>query len=276
VPIGDTVSDLVEAYLAEKDQTAIRAQGLRDAWKNSRPHFGHLRPDQITRLVCRDYTASRKRLGRKPATIRKEIEVVRAGLNYHKKAGSAVFELPPQPKPKERFLSRDEARRLSRAARGFPHIRGFIVLSLATGARGSALLDLTWDRVDFARGRIHLPLTEEDVRQKNRAVVPMNRRARRYLRVMRAAATCDHVIEWGGHRVLSVKKGFRSAAHKAGLTDVTPHTLRHTAASWMAIKGIRMFEISKYLGHSDARFTERRYAHLSPDHLRDAADALEW
>lgn len=275
-PVGDTVGDLVEAYLTEKDVTAIRAQGLRDAWKNSKPHFAHLRPDQVTRKVCRDYTRHRAGMGRKPATIRKEIEVVRAGLNYHKKGAAAVFELPAQPAAKERFLTPKEAAALSKAARPFSHIRAFIVLSLSTGARASALLDLTWDRVDFKRGIIKLALTEEDVRRKNRATVPMNRRARRYLHVLHAGATCPHVIEYASRPVGSIKKGFKSAATKAGLTDVTPHTLRHTAASWMAMKRVPMFEISKYLGHSDTKVTERRYAHLSPDHLRSAADALEW
>ena len=91
-----------------------------------------------------------------------------------------------------------------------------------------------------------------------------------------AQATCAHVIEWGGHRVLSIKKGFHAACERAGLEGITPHTLRHTAASWMAMAAVPMFEISKYLGHSDTRITERRYAHLSPEYLRTAAKSLTW
>jgi hypothetical protein len=37
-----------------------------------------------------------------------------------------------------------------------------------------------------------------------------------------------------------------------------------------------MFEISRMAGHSDTRVTERRYAHMSPEHLRTAAQALDW
>ena len=275
--LGETVAEIVEAYLADKDKTAIRNAGMRDAWRNSKPFFGHLRPDQVTREVCRGYVSHRRELGRKDATIRKEIEVVRAGLNFFKKGTQAVFELPPQPPAKERYLEPDEARKLSRAAKDYPHIRAFIVLSLSTGARKSALLELTWDRVDLKRRIISFPLGEaSDAQRKNRAKVPMTRRAYRYLRVLQASATCPHVIEWGGHRVQSVKKGFQGAVQRAGLADVTPHTLRHTAASWMAMKGVRMFDISKFLGHSDTRVTERRYAHLSPDHLREAAKALDF
>jgi len=52
--------------------------------------------------------------------------------------------------------------------------------------------------------------------------------------------------------------------------------LRHTAASWMAERGVDMFRISRYLGHSDTKVTERRYAKLHPDFLADAADALDF
>lgn len=276
-PAGETIDEIVKVYLEDKDKTAVRAVDLRGAWKQAQPTFGHLRPDQVTRDLCRVYRDERYARGRKPATVRKELEVVRAALNFSKKGAAAVFELPRQPVAKERFLSKDEARRLTRAARRFPHIRAFIVLSLVTAARQSALLELTWDRVDFKTGRISLMLNDDmDAARKQRANIPMNRRARAYLRVLYAARTCDHVIEWGGHRVLSVKKGFAAAAKRAGLEDVTPHILRHTAASWMAMARVPMFDISKYLGHSDMSVTVKRYAKVHPDYLREASEALDW
>ena len=276
-PVGDTVAQIVEAYLDDKDKTAIRAKDLRGSWKQARPTFGHLRPDQITRDLCRIYRDERYAKGRKPATVRKELEVVRAGLNFFKKGQQSVFELPSQPPAKDRFLDKAEARRLMKASRRFSHLRAFIALSLATGARQTALLDLTWDRVDFRRKTITLALNDaQDEQRKKRATVPMTPRAFRYLRVLKAAAQSNYVIEWGGHRVRSVKKGFKAAADRAGLSDITPHILRHTAASWMAEADVPMFDISRYLGHSDTRITERRYAKLSPSHLKRAAGALNW
>lgn len=276
-PTGETVGELVASYLDDKDKTAIRAADLRGAWKQAEPTFGHLRPDQVTRDLCRTYRDQRYAAGRKPNTVRKELEVVRAALNFHKKGAAAVFELPSPPPAKERYLSRDEARALLKACRRFPHVRAFIALSLATAARQSALLELTWDRVDLDRRRIKLAMGEaSDEQQKRRATVPMNKRAYRYLRVLKEAATCNHVIEWGGHRVLSIKKGFAGACERAGVEGVTPHILRHTAASWMAERGVDMFRISRFLGHSDTKVTERRYAKLHPDFLRDASDALDF
>lgn len=276
-PVGQTVGELVEAYLTDKAKTAIRAIDLRYAWKAAKNHFAHLRPDQITREVCRAYTKARARDGRMPATIRKELETVRAAVRYHKRDQGAVFELPRQPPPNERYLTHDEVKRLVKAARRFPHVRAFIVLSVCTAARQSALLELTWSRVDLKRRVIRLALgDDEDDARKARARVPINRRAYRYLRVMERQATCPYVIEWGSDRVRSIKKGFAAACVRAKVTQATPHTLRHTAASWMAMSGVPMFEISKYLGHSDTRITERRYAHLSPDYLQTAAKSLSW
>lgn len=276
-PVGELVADIVEAYLADKRKTAIRWKDLEGSWKQAKPTFGHLRPDQITRDLCRAYRDERYAKGRKPATVRKELETVRAGLNFFKKGLQSVFELPSQPPAKDRFLDKAEARRLMKASRRFSHLRAFIALSLATGARQTALLDLTWDRVDFRRKTITLALNDaQDEQRKKRATVPMTGRAFRYLRVLKAAAQSNYVIEWGGHRVRSVKKGFAAASVRAGLSDITPHILRHTAASWMAEADVPMFDISRYLGHSDTRITERRYAKLSPSHLKRAAGALNW
>ena len=65
---------------------------------------------------------------------------------------------------------------------------------------------------------------------------------------------------WAGGPVKSIKKGFKAAAVGAGLTDVSPHVLRHTAAVHLAEAGISMDEIARYLGHSDSRITASTYA----------------
>ena len=90
------------------------------------------------------------------------------------------------------------------------------------------------------------------------------------------AALSDHVIEWGGKPVVSIKRGFAAAVASAGLEGVTPHVLRHTAAVHMAKAGVSMDEIAQYLGHSDTRITSNTYARCSPEHLQKAATALEF
>ncbi len=57
------------------------------------------------------------------------------------------------------------------------------------------------------------------------------------------------------------KTSFNSVCRKAGLEWVTPHVLRHTFASQLAIAGVSLYKISKWLGHSNFTTTQI-YAHL--------------
>lgn len=139
----------------------------------------------------------------------------------------------------------------------------------------SAILDITWDRIDFERGHILLDNPERDRTAKGRAVVPMNQSARAALMEAKEAALSDYVIEWAGRRVASVKKGVRAIGAAAKIGVVSPHDFRHSAAVWMAEDGVSMSEIARYLGHKDSRITERVYARYSPEHLLRASQSLE-
>jgi integrase len=271
---GETVADIFAAYHAEKQRTTARADRIAVAWKALAPKFAPLRPDQITRELCRSHAAERRKRGRADATIAKEISILRAAMRWHDRRTTAEFWIPREAPPRERYLSREEFDRLAAACRE-PHLRLFAVLALATAGRTSALLELTWDRVHFDRGLIDLRAPGQGQR-KGRAVVPMNDRARAALLEAREAAVSDYVIEYAGKKVERISKGFRAAAGRAGLgPDVTPHTLRHTSAVWMAENGVPMAEISQFLGHAGSKVTERVYARFSPDYLRKAARALD-
>ena len=181
------------------------------------------------------------------------------------------METPSTPQPRQRWLSRSEADRLLQGAIT-PHIRLFLILALHTAARATAILQLRWSAVDFEASLIGYGHVEGD---KRRTVVPMTEQLRRELRAARAGATCDSVIEYGGKPATSVKTGVRAAARRAGLTDVSPHVLRHTAACWLAMGGHSMQEIAEFLGHGDARMTRRVYVKLTPSYLRAAVETID-
>ena len=58
-----------------------------------------------------------------------------------------------------------------------------------------------------------------------------------------------------------------------GIENFRIHDLRHTFASWLVMKGVLLFEVSKLLRHASIQMTER-YAHLAPDYLHDAVASL--
>ena len=85
-------------------------------------------------------------------------------------------------------------------------------------------------------------------------------------------ATC--FVEFNGKPVSSVKKGFRSAVRLAGLAGkITPHTLRHTAATWLMQRGVPIWEAAGFLGMSP-EVLEKTYGHHHPDYLHGAAAAI--
>ena len=154
--------------------------------------------------------------------------------------------------------------------------RLFCLLALHTAARPSAALALTWPRVDLDRRLITLNPAGRIQTAKRRPVVPINDTLDAALREAAEIRTIDHVIEWGGQPVTSIKTGFRAARQRAGLgPEVTPYVLRHTSATWMALAGVPMRDIAAMLGHDDEATTSRIYAKHSPDYLRDAAAALQ-
>ena len=249
-----------------------------DTGKAILPKFGAMQPDHITTQDCRDYLADRKSLGRKEGTIRTELGHPRTCLRWaemHRMIEHAPqIERPPLPAPRDRYLTRAEIDRLL-SVDGDPHIRLAILLMLTTAARIGAVLDLTWDRVDMLRGQINLR-TDSAVTRKGRAIVPINATLRAALNTAKAAALSDFVVEYGGKQVGSIKTGFRAACARARLSGVTPHVLRHTAAVHMVEAGIPIPEVAQYLGHSNPSVTFTTYGRFSPDHLRKAADVLEF
>jgi integrase len=245
--------------------------------KALKARFFHLPPEALKESFVDAHIAKRREQGRSDGTIWTELGHLRIALSWAVKKGlidkAPYVKRPQQPKPKRDYLTREQFNKFL-AACEFPHLRRFVIIAITTGARASAILDLTWDRVDFERGLIDLS-SESELRRKHRPTVPMNRTLRAALQEAREGSISPYVIEWAGEKVGSVKKGIGNAAKRAGLDFVTPHVLRHSAAVWMAEGGRRMEEIAQYLGHSDSRITERVYAKYSPQFLREAANLLE-
>ena len=275
-PMHVTIQWLWVQYTNEKQGRAIIETMIHTA-KALMPVFGHHDPETITVDQCREYTAKRRSQGRADGTIHTELGHLRMVLCWGVKRDHIVaaphIERPPKPAPKDHHLTRDEARRLLDGATT-PHVRLAIILMLGTAARVRAILDLTWDRCNFDKGLIKLKDDNDTTPRKGRAIVPMNGMVRAALSEAREGALSNHVIEWAGKPVGSLKKGMGTAARKAGLVGVSPHVLRHTAAVWMAEGKVPMEEIAQYLGHRDSRVTSSIYARFSPDYLRGAAEVL--
>ncbi len=268
-----SVGDLFPLYM-ESVRGRRSFPRVRLSWSLLKPMFGTMLPRQITEAVCRDYMASRK--GAAPGTIRQELKTLRTALHWGAKRELSergyLIDMPSEPPPRDRRLTREQAAALIAAA-DYPHVRLFIILALTTAARGGALCDLTWDRVDWERRILHL--STGAAHQKRRATPPINNTLAAALSEAQAAAVTPYVIEWAGQRLRKMSHAFAVTAKRAGLPWVTPHVLRHTAATWMVEAGVPLEAVAQYLGHSSTAICYRVYSRYSPTFQREAASALE-
>lgn len=273
VPKGDLISHIVPAYIADKKEQGARStKAMEASWKALQSTFGHLRSDQVTRPQCRLYARTRKSGGVSDGTVIKDLGVLKAALRWAKMGSQAEFEMPPTPDPRDRYITREEMEALAKATES-AHTELFIRLAWATAGRHTAILELTWDRVDFIRGQIRLSKSEG--RRKGRATVAMTDSIRTALEAAFKARTTAYVIEWGGEPIKSIANAFRKACKRAKMDGVSPHILRHSAAVKMVSEGVDLYKVGQILGHTDPRVTYRTYARFRPEHMADAKAALE-
>jgi integrase len=270
IAVATVLNDYIERH-ASKLPSAVQASIARDHLCR---FFGASRVSAVTPSSIDEYVVTRQRAKIKNDTINRELMVLRAALNRAHKHGwlryvPHISTLPASP-PRERFLEREEAARLLRACKP-RHLRLFVRLALYTGARPGAILDLTWDRVDFRSRLIYYPLPARAGHNKRRAVVPFGGALYTALQRAKKKAKTKHVIEWDGAAVASVKTAWRKAVKDAGLAGVVRYTLRHTAATWAA-RTAPIYEVAKLLGNR-ASMAER-YAKHQPDYLRAAVAGI--
>lgn len=260
------------------------------------PFWGSRPVSDVKAATCELYGVQRKKA---PGTIRRELETLRAAINFSVRQGyltlGAPVTLPGKPPAKERWLSRSEAAALIRAARKDPrarrHLPLFILIALYTGARKESILQLQWKVrhvvpteggvIDLAAGIIDFnggrPTTK-----KRRAKVPIPHRLMRFLAPQRRltdkwvleqkVATPDDRLARAP--IASIKHSFATACINAKLEDVTPHVLKHTCITWMLQRGVDEWDVAGWT-ETSVDTIRRVYGHHSPHFLERAKRAFD-
>lgn len=267
------IADVLLVYAKEwlpktraKDKAAHNISNLTPFWASKRA-------DDVTVENCTAYAKDRP-----PVAARRDLEVLRAALFYwhkHKKALTRVPSvlLPDKPQPRERWLTKDEAKRLRRAAMKHPHLYRFVILGLKTGSRSGVILDLQWDWIDLNQG-VMSRRGVGDMEAANKRKPPV-RLGRSLVRLMKRWKKADkgikHVVHYEGKPIKKLRRSWAAACKEAKLKNVSPHTLRHTRATWLMQAGIDMWEAAGALGMSVNVLT-RVYGKHSPDFQSRAAE----
>jgi integrase len=298
------VADVLSIYIddcAPKQERARkkfdgRMAGLNEFW-------GGKKLSDVTAATCRAYAEQRKQGG-----ARRDLEDLKSAINHHAEEGyhrSIVkVTLPPPGLPRDRWLTRSEAakllwtcwrhrevqmrhrgpdkgRKLPTTRYPLRHLARFILIALYTGTRAGAIASASPHRgegrsfIDLERG-IFYRLAEGAVPTKKRQPpAPIPARLLAHMRRWHHKGLVhDHFVEWNGAPVASVKTALKTAVRLAKLSGkITPHTFRHTAATWLMQNGVSMWRAAGFLGMS-VETLDRVYGHHHPDYLSDAAEAI--
>jgi integrase len=167
------------------------------------------------------------------------------------------------------------------------HLRRFILIGLYTGTRPGVIPRLLWQEspsqawVDLEHGAIYRRgRREKEHRTKRRPVVKLPSRLLAHMRRWQAAderlmarrardglPTTNAVVHHGGrHLAGRIRTGFEGCVADAGLpAEITPHWMRHTAATWLMQNGVEPWEAAGYLGMNLKTLIDN-YGHHQPDH----------
>jgi integrase len=298
------IADVLSVYLEDCGPRMADRPKLERAIGRLNDNWGGKMLSEVTTAECRAYARSRGKTG----GTRTDLETLRAAINHHAKEnlhyGTVRVTLPPKGPPRDRWLTRNEAARLVWACwryrehqtvhrgwqKGQPvetdkrplrHLARFILIGLYTGTRASAIASASPYRdtghsfIDLDQGIYYRLAIGRRATNKRQSPAPIPPRLLTHMRRwVRRGIITSHFVEWHGSPVKSVKTGFRHAVALAGLWGrVTPHTLRHTAATWLMQRGVPIWQAAGYLGMS-AAMIERTYGHHHPDYMRGAAQAI--
>jgi integrase len=160
------------------------------------------------------------------------------------------------------------------------HLARLILIGVYTGSRPGAILNASWRQgpglswVDTVNGVFHRHADGEAATTKRQPTVKLAPGLLAHLRRWkRLDAGNGYVVNYRGHKVLSVKTALHTACRLACVDPVTAYTLRHTAASWLVARGLPTRKVADFIGTGEQMILSH-YGHLAPDYQDEAARAI--
>ncbi|MCK1578701.1 site-specific integrase [Bradyrhizobium sp. 168] len=297
----------------EKTESELTAQERHLVQTISRlnKYWGSKVLTDINTREAKGYVKHRQKDGGGPGGARRDLEMLRAAINHHGAEnlhyGKVSVWLPEKGEARDRWLTRSEAAAMIWAAwryrevqtihvgpdkgkkvitdrRPLRHVARFLLIGCYTGTRAGAIASASKLRsigksyVDLERGMYYRKAIGKKTTNKRQPPAPIPPRLLTHMRRWdRLGVAKEHFVEYNGKPVLSVKKAFRTVVKLAKIDttveNVTPHTLRHTAATWLMHQGVDLWTAAGYLGMT-VEVLERVYGHHHPDHLADAVRGI--
>jgi integrase len=178
---------------------------------------------------------------------------------------------PTEPRGRVRFLSDEERVRLLNACKASSNefLYPIVVVALATGMRLSEVSNMRYESIDFDKGRISL----DDQKNGERSIVPLVGFALQVVLEHKNKNRKDIGLLFPSkenpNKPMDIRFPWNQALKSSQIKDFTFHSLRHSAASYLARNGCSLIEVQKILRHKSISQTVR-YSHLCEDHISSA------
>lgn len=254
--------------------------------------IGHLTWDQLTYKRLKEYgegltnaNASTQVIAASPATRNRYMSLISTAMHEARRENGSLV-LPEFPSwsednQKDRYLSDEEEQKIlaffqamdlvgKDSRSDYDYMHALFVVLVDTGMRANeALSVLKRDRV-FPTLALpeYVTLPHGTTKSGKGRSVPLTVRAKAAVQKLLAHPT------HGTLSSLNAGKRWSNIMDRLGIEDVTLHTLRHTCASRLVQRGVDLYVVCSWLGHSSIKVTER-YAHLAPKNVLSAVSVLE-
>ncbi|MFH1846017.1 MAG: tyrosine-type recombinase/integrase, partial [Candidatus Omnitrophota bacterium] len=234
--------------------------------------------------IFEDFKRFRKNEGAHNRTINSELVVIRMmfrlAVQWHyaeKNPTDGVSKLKIPKKVAPRFLSEEECQKLLTNCEKWLYPVFYTFLS--TGLRKSELENLEWRDIDFDRKKLKIVAKDDWSPKTNEREIPINESLQSLLKKHKKTINSSKYVFPGedGNKLFKNRllRRIKTLAKRLKLGDINVHTLRHTFASHLVMKGVDLTTIKQLMGHSDIE-TTMIYSHLTEDHVNNAVDKLNF
>lgn len=266
------LSEFIKEYLKMSEVNKVPHAVEMDiiALRNFKEILGDVYLNEIRERHIEDYKIKRlKQIA--PATVHREMNTVKNMFKIALRRGiinedpCLYVKKPQEPPGRVRYLAKEEIPLLLNECKKIPYLYLFVVIGLNTGMRKSEILGLKWSDIDFENKLIHL----EKTKNRERADILINSTTEEALKTYQKENGFNDKI----FPVKELKKSFKGAKDRAGITNFRIHDLRHTFASYLVMNNIPLSVVKELMRHKSFKMT-LRYAHLSPQQKRFAVEKL--
>ena len=244
--------------------------------------FGNCYLKDFNPFKIEQYRSQKKKDGKKPATINKEVGVLRRifsiavdndWIMVNPAIKSHLKPLYVENKEKRILTIAEENKLLNACTDDSAYLKPIIICALHTGMRKSEILTLEWQNIDIENDIITI-LTQKNGKK---SYIPISNTLKKEFLKLYQKKTSEYVFINPRTNLpyKDIHRSYNTVLKRADIEDFTFHSLRHTACTRLIESGVPLDVVKEIMRHSDIAITLEVYNHINQDRKINAIKILE-